>query len=170
MQITEQALRVLHHTLGLRPDHREPYRNHFVAGDGHHDMPALDELEKAGLMERRSTPAFCDASDIVFVATEPGRNLALEMLPPEPKRTKFEEYIHADCFDSFAEFLGIRKPKHEARGDWRRREYRMYRERCSDGYYDMWRDVQGDWAPTKKAAKASYKAALKANKQPPKGD
>lgn len=31
-------LKLLHHTLGLRPDMREPYRNHFVAGPGHHDQ------------------------------------------------------------------------------------------------------------------------------------
>ena len=165
MQITSEALHVLHHTLGVRPDRREPFRNHFVAGAGHHDMPTLEELERSGLMERRRTPAFCDQGDIVFAATHAGRVLALEHLPPEPKRTKFEEYIHADCFDSFAQFLGIRKPNYEACFAGKRWEYRMYRT----GGYGGWRDVQGDWATTKKEAKASYKAALKAKNQPPKG-
>ena len=31
------------------------------------------------------------------------------------------------------------------------------------------RDIQGEWAATKKAAKASYKAALKAKSQASKG-
>ena len=32
------------------------YRNHFVAGEGHHDMPQLEELEHAGLVKRGITP------------------------------------------------------------------------------------------------------------------
>ena len=165
MQITKQALSVLHHTLGLRPDRRESFRNHFVAGQGHHDMPALEELEQAGLMERRRTPKFCSEGDIVFAATDAGRDVAVELLPPEPERTKYEEYLHADCFDSFAAYLGIWKPEYEWRRDGTRWEYRMYR---SKGYQIHERDVEGEWAATKKDAKASYKAALKAKNQPRK--
>ena len=40
-------------------------------------------------------------------------------------------------------------------------EYRMYRNGW-DGLNGYYVDLQGEWAKTKKAAKASYKAALKA--------
>lgn len=157
MQVSENAVHVLHHTLGLSPCRREPYRNHFVAYPGHHDMPALEELERAGLMSRVQTPRFCDPSDIVFCATDGGRDFAVGHLPPEPKRTRYDEYLDAEYPDGFAEFLGIRKPEFEQRGSWGNIEYRMYRIT-----WDHWRDVEGEWASTKKDAKASYKAALKA--------
>ena len=34
VSIPEQQLRLLHHTLGLRPDQRESHRNHYLAGPG----------------------------------------------------------------------------------------------------------------------------------------
>lgn len=163
MKVSDNALHVLNHTLGLSVS-RTPFRNHFVASPGHHDMLALEELERAGLMARGLTPRFCDPSDIVFLATDSGRDFAIEHLPPEPKRTKYDEYLDADYFEGFTEFLGIRKPKLEYRGGQRNLEYRMYRD-AWDADYGRWRDVQGEWASTKKAAKASYKAALKARAQ-----
>jgi len=45
MQISNHALNVLHHTLGLRPDCRRSHRNHFLAGKDHHEMPAIEELD-----------------------------------------------------------------------------------------------------------------------------
>ena len=163
MQITSEALHVLHHTLGLSPDRREPFRNHFVAGVGHRDMPTLEELERAGMMERRRTPAFCDKADVVFAATDAGRSLAIDLLPPKPVRTKYDEFLREDCFDSFSDFLGIWKPTYESRFIGKKWEFRMYRMKTYE------RDVEGAWAPTKKSAKASYKAALKARNQPQKG-
>lgn len=160
MQVSESAMHVLHHSLGLSASRREPNRNHFVAGQGHHDMRALEELENAGLMARGHTPGFLDQQDIVFICTEEGKSYAIENLPPEPKRTKYDEYLDAEYPDGFAGFLGIRKPKFEQRGSWGNIEYRMYRIT-----WDHWRDVEGEWASTKKDAKASYKAALKATAQ-----
>lgn len=171
-QVTPYQISLLHHTLGLSEHRRESYRNHFVAGDGHHDMYHLAVLERAGLMERRSTPKFLEPGDIVFAATDAGREAAIAGLPeptPPAKRTRYEDYLDADgcAGDSFGEFLcGVRLPEFESRQDLRRderygvraiTEYRMYRR------YDYWtRDVQGGWCATKKDAKASYKAALKA--------
>jgi hypothetical protein len=161
---TEQQIALLQHTLGLRVEQRTPYRNYFVAGPGHHDMPDLEVLESLGLMGRARTPAFCDQSDIVFCTTDAGRALALEKLPEPPKPTKYSEWIDHDCRTSFGEFLcGNRLPVFEFRGDsWSKtREYRMYRLERSAFYNE--RDVQGMCASTKKEAKASYKAALKAH-------
>lgn len=159
MQITNTAMNVLRHTLGLTRGRREPFRNHFVAGDGHHDIPALEELERYGLMKRCRTPGFCSQDEVVFAATAIGKDFAIASLPPETKRTKYGEYLHADTHDSFSDFLGICKPQYEWRRDGSRWEYRMYRLKSYS------RDVEGDWAPTQKEAKASYKAALKARLQ-----
>lgn len=82
----------------------------------------------------------------------------VDKLPKPPRRTNWDRYNDADYSGEFHEFLGINKPEFEQRGDWRNREYRMRRWA---GWYSHI-DVQGDWAPTMKAAKASYKAALKA--------
>ena len=55
--LSKEAQHVLLHTLGLT-NSSESYRNRFIAGDGHYNMPHLRELEAAGLMEERLPPAF----------------------------------------------------------------------------------------------------------------
>lgn len=74
-EINDECVRLLRHTLGLNRSH-EAYRNHFVASDGHSDMPNLLFLEQHGLMARAKTPGFLDPDTIVFVATEAGKALA----------------------------------------------------------------------------------------------
>ena len=169
---TLQQIELLHHTLGLRPDRREPFRNYFVAGPGHHDMAGLEALERLGLMGRHRAPSFCDPSDVVFYTTDKGQALALEMLPeppPPPKHSQHREWIDADSSLSFSEWLcGGRLPVFETRGYCgygarNTMEYRMYRN-AWDGIYGRYREVEGQWASTKKEAKASYKAALKAHR------
>ena len=167
---TPQQVRLLQHTLGLSEHQRRSYRNHFVAGPGHHDMPDLESLEIQGLMARVRTPAFCEERDIVFVTTTAGAALALEHLPEPPppaKQTQYRQWLDADTGCTFREWLcGSRLPKFETRGYVLNgtQEYRMYRM-VWDGEWDSHRDVQGQWATTKKEAKASYKAALKARQQ-----
>lgn len=82
-----------------------------------------------------------------------------DKLPKPPPRNNYDLYHRSEENCEFHEFLCINKPRFEDRGDWKNREYRMYR--IARGL-DYWRDVQGEWAPTMKAAKASYKEALKA--------
>lgn len=148
---TEHQLHLLHHTLGVRPDQRKPYRNHYVAGPGHHSQSDLEQLEAAGLMEHATPPRFLADGDVVFRVTEAGRSYALEHLPPEPKRSKYEQYLHSESSLSFAEWLGIDVPERE---------------------YGWWGDAKGKvrlksrlavggWAKTIKEAKASYKAVLR---------
>lgn len=161
--ITKSQLSLLHHTLGVTPERRDPYRNHFVAGVGHHDQPDLERLEVAGLMERAHAPKFLHDGDVVFRVTDAGLAYALEHLPQPPKRSRYEQYLHSETDCSFAEFIGINKPvvetEYQARG---RARYRFARY---DGHAWQRRlEVAGDWAETKKAAKGSYKAALKAAK------
>lgn len=164
MNISSKQLNLLHHTLGLRPDQRQPYRNHFVAGPGHHDQADLLALVCAGLMTREPAPKFCAPGDEVFRCTEDGAEYALERLPKPPKRTRYDEYLDADYGHSFAEWLCIDPPEVETRTDWstRKTEYRMVRNRY--GISRRSSTVVGEWKPTKKEAKASYKAALKKHK------
>ena len=157
MNITERQLELLHHTLGLHPERRESHRNHFVAGPQHHDQQDLEVLESAGLMTRGRTPAFLDKGDVVFQWTEAGRTYAIDNLPLPPKYSRYEEYLRAECSEGFAWWLGIRVPSLEI--DFPRGKPTQYRYTRRDGY--DWTDVRGDWKPTKKEAKASYKAALK---------
>ncbi|MNY25304.1 hypothetical protein D3C86_1590790 [compost metagenome] len=129
-------------------------------------MPHLEALVSGGLMEIRRSPAFLHDGDIVFAATDAGTSAALRHLPPPPKRTRYEKFLDADCDETFGEFFcGYRLPKFESRevrgsfASWRRSyEYRMYRV-AWDGY-SAYREIEGQWKPTKNEAKASYKAAL----------
>ncbi|MGP4957913.1 hypothetical protein [Pseudomonas helleri] len=171
---TQTQIGLLWHTLGLRPecrDSRHVYRNRFLAGPGHDDAPYLDALVALGLMGSRKPPAFCDQSEILYFATKEGERFAIAEMPPLPKRTKFEDYLDVgDCYENFAQFLGINKPQFQRRGEYSNREYRMVRYPWSSPYREFsssyWSpyerlEVAGEWASTMKEAKASYKLALK---------
>ncbi len=178
---TEAQVGLLWHTLGLRPDcrdRRQPYRNRFLAGPGHDDMPDLEALETLGLMGSRKPPAFCDQSEILYFATKEGERFAIAEMPPAPpapKRTNFDAYLdESECYDSFAHFLGIRMPRYQERGESGKREYRMVRYTRNVGRFHSSEylllcepvEVAGEWCLDKKEAKASYKAALKAVPRP----
>ncbi|WP_186083640.1 hypothetical protein [Burkholderia gladioli] len=161
--VTQYQIELLQHTLGINCDRREPYRNYFVASTGHSDFPHLDALVSVGLMERRPAPKFLAAGSIVFAATDAGRITAIAALPEPKPRTRFDDFLDYDHSVSFAEYLcGDRAPSFELRvaangrpsGKWGY-EYRMVRCRYRAGL-----EVIGEWKPTKKEAKASYKAAL----------
>lgn len=159
--VTAHQIELLHHTLGVRPERREPHRNHFVAGPGHHDQADLEALEASGLMKRGRTPAFCDQTDVVFHVTDAGRAYAIDNLPPTPppkKLSRYDEYRESECSEGFAWWLGINVPVVEMDYGWGSRKtwYRYVRRTAyrSD-------DVHGEWATTKKDAKASYKEALR---------
>ncbi|UXY14777.1 hypothetical protein N8I74_15850 [Chitiniphilus purpureus] len=169
--VTPYQLNLLHHTLGLRPDRREPYRNHFVAGPEHDDLADLEALVSVGLMARSPTPKFCNPTDMVFHVTEAGEVYAINNLPPAPpppKRSKYGDWLDADTGFSFRDYLlGDNAPEYE--GAWREGtgtgrscwHWRMYRRESP-----CWQNprIEGEWKPTKKEAKASYKAALKAQR------
>lgn len=55
-QLTEAERHVLVHT--LTGGTGRVYRNHFVADDGHSDMPTLQSLTSKGLMVRRASELF----------------------------------------------------------------------------------------------------------------
>lgn len=188
IEATDKQLGLLWHTLGLsaeRSDRRSISRNHFLTSPGYDDANNLDVLVAAGLMTCGKPPAFCSQDEVVYRATDEGKQFALDKLPPPPppaKRTKFDAYLdECECYDGFAHFLGINMPQYQQRGECGAREYRMVRYPRGSAYrqyrrhYDFARwspyetlEVVGEWAPTMKEAKASYKAALKEFRARPK--
>jgi hypothetical protein len=155
--VTAHQLHLLHHTLGVNPERRNPYRNFFVAGPGHDDMDYLEALTEMGYMARGYRPAFLEDDDVVFQCTDAGRAYAHENLPQPPKYSRYDEYRRSECSEGFAWFLGIRVPEVEWNREWGKAcRYRYVRR---DWTYRE--DVAGEWKLTKKEAKASYKEALK---------
>jgi hypothetical protein len=68
---------VLLHTLGLSdPFQERSYRNYFVAGPGHDDIPSIKRLCAAGLMAETRQPKFLEKRDKVFSATNAGLDYA----------------------------------------------------------------------------------------------
>lgn len=136
-------------------------------------------------MTRSKAPAFCSEDEVVYRATDEGKQYALDKLPPPPppaKRIKFDAYLdECECYDGFAHFLGINMPQYQQRGSWGKWGYRMVRYPRGSSYrqyrrhynFERWSiyeplEVAGEWAPTMKEAKASYKAALKEFRARPK--
>ena len=70
MDLTEQHKRLLRHTIGLKKDGDVSYRNYYVAGEGHDQMPALNELLAHDYMAVRDNPG---GSGYLFRATDKGR-------------------------------------------------------------------------------------------------
>jgi hypothetical protein len=169
-------LSIMRHTIGADEYGRIRHdRNYFITGEGGKDWLTCVELVSAGYMTSRKGNAITGGDDIFF-ATSAGKEFVRinrEPIPEPPKRTqaqsRYEHYRDvSECYDSFGAFLGIPETNYEYRDDtgypdYRRvREYRMYR---GNQWGSFSATLKGDWKPTKKEAKASYKAALKASKE-----
>ncbi|MBA1321222.1 hypothetical protein [Pseudomonas plecoglossicida] len=178
IEATEKQLELLWHTLGIHPSCRLSSRNYFLTSPGYDDANNLDVLVAAGLMTCGKAPAFCPQDDVVYRATDEGKRFASEKLPPPPtprKYTRFDAYLaECECYDGFAQFLGINQPQIQQRGGWGNYKYRMVRYPRGSAYCEHRRptrfaywspyeslEVAGEWAHTMKAAKASYKEALR---------
>ena len=169
-------LEIMRHTIGVDQYGRRRHdRNYFITGEGGKDWLACVALVSAGYMTSRKGNAATGGDDIFF-ATDSGREFVRinkESMPEPSKRTRaqsrFQEYRDvSECYDSFAQFLGIPDVQYEQRDNtgWpeykRVRQYRMYR---GSRWSSLTCDFAGEWCATKKEAKASYKAALKARKE-----
>jgi len=73
MPINRKKVTLLRNTLG----NPTCFRNHFVAGDGHHDMDDILELVKEGYMKEINPPSFLGEGQRVFIVTEKGKLEAL---------------------------------------------------------------------------------------------
>lgn len=157
------GIELMQHALGISERNRTPYRNYFLAGEGHTDNENWKELVSDGFATSRPAPDFAGGGTLYHV-TEKGEAAAISALPEPKKRTRYDEYLHSEVCESFGEWLGIELPVYEHREIGRYKwEYRMIRR--SRAYWDTYCDICGDWKPTKKAAKASYKEALRKSKQ-----
>ncbi|EJG2197948.1 hypothetical protein ACAY42_000702 [Citrobacter freundii] len=156
------GIELIQHALGISERNRTPYRNYFLAGEGHTDNVKWEELVSDGFATSRPAPDFVGGGTLYHV-TEKGEEAAISALPEPKKRTRYDDYLHSEVCESFGEWLGIELPVYEDREVGRYKwEYRMVRR--SRAYWDSYYDVRGDWMQTKKAAKASYKEALRKSK------
>lgn len=167
--ISTEQLSILRHTLGLNYNDT-PSRNFFHCGS--EGGPDLLALKAAGLMDSRAAPSFCEEGDLNFFATQAGKDYAMARQPPPVVKTLWDRFMSADV-DSFTDFLGIEAPRyevtmarvtppatvnhlpsHELRMLPMKRYVRMTSPRGT-----------GEWCETQKAAKASYKADMRAKKK-----
>ena len=157
------GIELMQHALGVSERHRESYRNYFLASKDSPDDLAWQALVANGLAKAGKAPEW-SCGDVVYQVTEAGKTVAISALPEPKKRTRYDEYLHSEVCESFAEWLGIELPIYEDREVGRYKyEYRMVRR--SRAYWDSYYDICGDWMPTMKAAKASYKEALRKSKE-----
>lgn len=72
--LSPEELRIIRHTIGaINPENRcthNPWRNYFVAGEGHADLPTIHALTARGLMDKRG--ATRSGYDDVFYVTDAG--------------------------------------------------------------------------------------------------
>lgn len=156
------GIELMQHALGISERHRESYRNYFLASADSPDDLAWQALVEHGLAKADKAPDW-SCGDVVYQVTEAGKSIAISALPEPKKRTRYDEYLHSEVCESFGEWLGIELPVYEEREIGRYKyEYRMVRR--SRAYWDSYYDICGDWMPTMKAAKASYKEALHKSK------
>ena len=71
MELRERHKEVLRHMLGIEKYGDKPWRNYFVASEGHNDMPALNDLLVADYVAVRNNPS---GSGYLFMATDKGRS------------------------------------------------------------------------------------------------
>ncbi|MDW2743678.1 hypothetical protein [Atlantibacter subterraneus] len=153
------GIELMQHALGVSERHRESYRNYFLASKNSPDDLAWQALVANGLAKAGKAPEW-SCGDVVYQVTEAGKTVAISALPEPKKRTRYDEYLHSEVCESFAEWLGIELPVYEQREVGRYKyEYRMVRR--SRAYWDSYYEICGDWMPTMKAAKVSYKEALR---------
>jgi hypothetical protein len=156
----------MQHALGINERNRTPYRNYFLAGEGHTDNEKWKDLVSDGLATSRPAPDFAGGGTLYHV-TEQGEAMAMSALPEPKKLTRYNEYLDSEVSESFGEYLvGARLPEFEHRVTWDngKYEYRMFRCAFDTVYGYVRRDIEGEWHGTKKAAKASYKDALRKSK------
>lgn len=92
---SDRGLQVLWHSLGVSPEKREPYRNHFCAGGK--DVDTCRQLEAAGHMKEWKSPGKSSEvwPDPTFYVTDSGKAYALSQLPLPPKRTRAQRRYRA---------------------------------------------------------------------------
>lgn len=178
--MNEKSLQLIGHSLGIDIRHAEMssslrdkklpeeyYRNHYCAGKigsvKDEDWIALDEMSHLLLV----TP-YEKFGNQVFAVTAQGRSefekifterVIDTFVPPEKSKQVYADFNEADTGLDFYEWLGIQLPEYQYFGRSAMTGGRVgYRVRMISTKYQS---VKGEYCGTKKAAKASYKIALK---------
>lgn len=120
-------LRVLQHALGRdeygqrKPGRTDDYRNHYVAGEGHHSWDALRDAVTKGLMVRHA-PRAISGGDPIFTVTDAGKAWIAEHSPKPPKvsrsKARYRAYLasaDADVGVKFGDWLRATKGGPDAR-------------------------------------------------------
>lgn len=181
--ITKEQLCILQHSLGLdQYGQGRQYRNHYVAGPGHHSYSDLLELVTLSYMKERPATAISGGNPW-FSVTREGIDAVAQFSPappPPPKvnraQKRYRDHLSYDGGLTFAESLGITVPRVDTQdiwfhgamkdGQWVSGHYKtMHRYQRITRHYWGQDVIEGEWMPTKKEAKASYKAALAARKE-----
>lgn len=159
------GIELMQHALGINERNRTPYRNYFLAGEGHTDNEKWEELVSDGLATSRPAPDFVGGGTLYHV-TEKGEATAISALPELKKRTRYEEYLDADSCQPFSEWLlGYRLPEVEYSRDGK---CRMFRCSYDAAYGYPRRDVEGEWCDTKKQRRlVTKKLCVNRNRRQP---
>jgi hypothetical protein len=111
MNQRNESLHVLQHALGL-DDYSQgnPYRNHFVASEGHDDWARLMDHVESGRMVRHDPRAiFGGDTSYCFVVTLAGKEYVREhsQKPPRVSRGKarYRRWLRSNCDMSFGEWV-----------------------------------------------------------------
>lgn len=104
-ELTKDEKSVLLHTLGLDYG-MAVFRNLFLAGEGHHDMPHILSLVELGLMAEGKH----QNQGVYYHATRDGERLGLSLrIAMEPKLTRsqarYKRYMDCDSSMTFREWL-----------------------------------------------------------------
>ncbi len=166
--MTDEQYKNVGHSLGINTYHaalserekdrylpEEFYRNYYCWGNADSEPSAeWEDLVNKGLAD-----VDIQRDQIYYFVSDKGiekfRELFTERVTqtfvrPSKGRTKYMEYLDSDTGYNFAEYLGIQAPKREYD---RKGNYRF----VSTKYYG----VRGEYKPTVKEAKISYKEKLK---------
>ena len=108
-RLSDAALDILLHTLGLDDHRRAPWRNQYVTGA---IDPPMADLVSVGLMEAVRRPGWFAGEDYPYRATDAGKVAEIaenERRNPKPSRSR-ARYLHylfcADAYGcSFGEYL-----------------------------------------------------------------
>lgn len=114
-RLTDKEKAIVLHTLGLSYGGLKSYRNHFVAGPGHYDLPILESLVTKGAMFRGYKPGFLDKDSFVFYVSEEWVDIAESYVRQKKaeedakltrSQKRYRQYLESDgVFNSFRDFL-----------------------------------------------------------------
>ncbi len=106
--MNKQCLQTLWHALGVSPQQRKPWRNHYVASPTDRECV---QLVASGMMQQASVSQALTGGDACFIVTSAGRAAAMQALPPDTRtkgNRRYQEYLRiSDVMPdlSFGEYL-----------------------------------------------------------------